>query len=112
MGVRTRRACLCPHVLAHCPYGRAHRRLGRLKDDLNTTQRGMQSCWRTSCCTRAVAVAVSAMIGTWGRRGAGAITWHAGRWHTAREGLEQLAGACSSQRQIGGRLGTPWGSAP
>jgi hypothetical protein len=44
----------------------AHLRLGLLKLERKVMQRGMHSCWRTSCCTRGVAVAVSAISGTRG----------------------------------------------
>lgn len=45
-----------------------HLRLGRLKEFLNTRQRLMPSWATTSCCTRSVAVAVSASSGTEGKR--------------------------------------------
>lgn len=45
---------------------RSHRRLGRLKLERKTQQFRKASCCTTSCCTRGVAVAVSAISGTVG----------------------------------------------
>ena len=47
--------------------GGAHVRLGRLKLEQNMTQSRNASCRMTSCCTRGVAVAVSAITGTAGK---------------------------------------------